>query len=176
MHDAGAGRHDLEVVERRLAPTQELVALAVAPVLELDVALQGVRACRTRRRSPSGRSPGRRGQRVHLAAGRRRARPRPRAWWPGRPRTGTPVKSCITTRAGVNGISMFRIGRGIPVGDRLDVFLGDVGAIFGARRRFSASTLRLQGGARFRGPRRGGRSHNCCPRRAACRGIQTNTD
>ena len=42
MHDAGARRHDLEVVERRLAPAQELVALAVALVLDLDVALEGV--------------------------------------------------------------------------------------------------------------------------------------
>ena len=36
--DAGAGRHDLEVVERGLAPAQEQVALAVALELELDVA------------------------------------------------------------------------------------------------------------------------------------------
>ena len=42
VHDAGARRHDLEVVERGLAPAQELVALAVALVLDLDVALEGV--------------------------------------------------------------------------------------------------------------------------------------
>ena len=41
--DAGAGRHDAEVVERRLAPAQERVALAVALVLELDVELEGAR-------------------------------------------------------------------------------------------------------------------------------------
>ena len=35
--DAGAGRHDAEIVERLLAPAQELVALAVALVFELDV-------------------------------------------------------------------------------------------------------------------------------------------
>ena len=55
VHDAGARRDDLELVEGGLAPAQELVALAVALVLDLDVALEGVRACRTRRRSPSGR-------------------------------------------------------------------------------------------------------------------------
>ena len=44
VHDAGAGRDDLELVERGLAPAQELVALAVALVLELDVALEGVGA------------------------------------------------------------------------------------------------------------------------------------
>ena len=42
VDDAGARRDDLEVVERGLAPAQELVALAVALVLDLDVALQGV--------------------------------------------------------------------------------------------------------------------------------------
>ena len=40
VHDAGAGRDDLEVVERALAPAQELVALVVALVLDLDVALE----------------------------------------------------------------------------------------------------------------------------------------
>ena len=42
VHDPGARRHDLEVVEGGLAPAQELVALGVALVLELDVALEGV--------------------------------------------------------------------------------------------------------------------------------------
>lgn len=41
--DAGAGRNDAEVLERLLAPLQEAVALAVALVLELDVAGKGVR-------------------------------------------------------------------------------------------------------------------------------------
>ena len=40
VDDAGAGRDDLEVVEGALAPAQELVALAVALVLDLDVALE----------------------------------------------------------------------------------------------------------------------------------------
>ena len=39
--DAGVRRHDAEVVERRLAPAQERVALAVALELELGVALEG---------------------------------------------------------------------------------------------------------------------------------------
>ena len=37
MADAGARRHDAEIVEGRLAPAQELVALAVALVFELDI-------------------------------------------------------------------------------------------------------------------------------------------
>jgi hypothetical protein len=43
VDDAGTGRDDLELVERGLAPAQELVPLLVAPVLELHVALEGVR-------------------------------------------------------------------------------------------------------------------------------------
>ena len=39
MADAGAGRHDAQSLERLLGPAEQGVALAVAPVLELDVAL-----------------------------------------------------------------------------------------------------------------------------------------
>ena len=42
VDDAGPRRDDLEVVERGLAPAQELVALAIALVLDLDVALERV--------------------------------------------------------------------------------------------------------------------------------------
>ncbi len=38
--DAGAGRHDAEVVEGVLAPLEELVALAVARIFQIDVGLE----------------------------------------------------------------------------------------------------------------------------------------
>ena len=41
--DAGAGRHDAEIVEGRLAPAQEPVALAVPLVFEVDVLGEGAR-------------------------------------------------------------------------------------------------------------------------------------
>ena len=41
--DAGAGRHDAEIVEGLLAPAQELVALAIALIFELDVLLEAER-------------------------------------------------------------------------------------------------------------------------------------
>ena len=44
MDDTGTRRNDLEVVEGRLAPAEELVALAVALVLDFDVALEGILA------------------------------------------------------------------------------------------------------------------------------------
>ena len=46
VHDAGAGRHHAQAVERLLAPAQELIALAVALVLELDVAPERHRLAR----------------------------------------------------------------------------------------------------------------------------------
>ena len=53
--DAGARRHHLEIVERLAAPLQELVALAVALIFELDVLLERAAECRTRRPSRYGR-------------------------------------------------------------------------------------------------------------------------
>src|SRR5699024_4458429 len=44
VHDAGARGYHLEVVESGLAPAQELVPLVVALVLDLHIALEGVRA------------------------------------------------------------------------------------------------------------------------------------
>ena len=43
MADAGAGRHDAEIVEGALAPLEKSVALAVAVVFEIDVGLEGLR-------------------------------------------------------------------------------------------------------------------------------------
>ena len=41
--DAGAGRHDLEIVERRRAPFEELVALGIALIFKLDILLERAR-------------------------------------------------------------------------------------------------------------------------------------
>ena len=43
MHDACARGHDLEVVEGRLAPPEKLVPLAIALILDLDIAFEGIR-------------------------------------------------------------------------------------------------------------------------------------
>ena len=43
MDDAGVGRNDPEVLERPLAPAEELVALAVALVIEIHVGRKGLR-------------------------------------------------------------------------------------------------------------------------------------
>ncbi len=44
VDDPGAGRDNLEVIEGRLPPTQELVALSVSPVFDVGVDLERVRA------------------------------------------------------------------------------------------------------------------------------------
>ena len=46
---------------------------------------------------------------------------------------GTPVKSCITTRAGENWISVSGSASGRPVGERLDLGGRDVRAVLGAQ-------------------------------------------
>ena len=40
MADAGAGRHDAEIVEGALAPFQEAIALAIALIFEIDIVLE----------------------------------------------------------------------------------------------------------------------------------------
>ena len=104
--DAGARRHDAEIVERHLAPAQELVALEVALVLELR---------RWRRRRSvlpkvstitewsMTRSTGTSGL-IFLGSP-------PSATMASRiaarsTTAGTPVKSCISTRAGRKAISL----------------------------------------------------------------------
>ena len=46
---------------------------------------------------------------------------------------GTPVKSCMITRAGVNWISVSGSASGVPAGERADVVGGDVRAVLGAQ-------------------------------------------
>ena len=43
VHDAGAWRHHLEIIERGLTPPQELIALPVPAILDLDIARERVR-------------------------------------------------------------------------------------------------------------------------------------
>ena len=130
VDDAGARGDDLEVVERALAPTEELVTLLVALVLDLDVLLEGVR-------STEGLDDDRvvddhlgRRQRVDLV------------------RVATEGRDCLAhggqvDNAGNTGEVLHDharrreldlgvgLGIGIPVGQGVDVRLGDVGAVLG---------------------------------------------
>ena len=136
------GGTTLKSSNARLAPAQELVALVVALVLELDVALERVRrAEQVGDHRVVDDQLGRR-QRVDLGRRRRRGRPSPRAWWPGRRRTGTPVKSCMTTRAGVNWISVSGSASG-PSAASARMWSAVMFAPSSVRSRFSSSIFRL---------------------------------
>ena len=132
MHDAGARRHHLEVVERALAPAQELVALAVALVLDLDVALERVGASEQvgDHRVVDHQVGGR--QRVDLlriaaevADGLAHGGEVDDARHAGEVLHDHPRRGELDLHA--------RVGRRVPLRDRLDVVLGDVGAVLGAQ-------------------------------------------
>ena len=88
VDDPHPRRNDPEVAEGALRPPKQGVALAVSPVLMLDVALVGAHPSRTRRPARSGRRRGRRAPADRHARGRRRAARRPSAAPPGRRRRG----------------------------------------------------------------------------------------
>ena len=119
--DAGARRHDAEIVERVLAPAQELVALAVALELDVDVLLQRVRRGEDVDHAPSGRSPDRPAPAGSPSAGSPPSRVMPSRIAARSTTAGTPVKSCIRMRAGLNGTSLVGLRRCQPAGDRLGV-------------------------------------------------------
>src|SRR6185437_14815675 len=132
VHDAGAGRHHLEVVERALTPAQELVALAVALVFDLDVALERVRGPEEvgDHRVVDDQVGGR--QRVDLVGISAEVADRlahggqvDDAGHPGEVLHDHPRGGELDLHA--------RVGRRIPVGDGLDVVLDDVGAVLGAQ-------------------------------------------
>ncbi len=132
VHDAGARRHHLEVVEGALTPAQELVALAVALVFDLDVALERVRCSEeVGDHRVVDDQVGRRqridlvGVAAQLADGLAHGGQVDDAGHPGEVLHDHPGGGELDLHA--------RVGRGIPVRDGLDVVLGDVGAVFGAQ-------------------------------------------
>ena len=108
MDDADARRHDLERVERLHPPLHELVALAVALELELHVEVERVLACRSSRSSPSGRRRGRPAPAARSSSGSCPCSAATLRIAARSTSSGTPVKSCSTTRATTNGISSMR--------------------------------------------------------------------
>jgi hypothetical protein len=104
MHDADAGRHDLEGVEGLLAPLEELVALACCAQTRARGFDSAPAACRRNRPAPSGPRRDRPARAARPSSGftellhgeRMAARSTS---------SGTPVKSCSTMRATVKGIS-----------------------------------------------------------------------
>ena len=132
MHDPGAGGHHLEVVESALAPTQELVALAVAFVLDLDVALERVGAAEQvgDHRVVDHQVGGSKWIDLfriaaQVADGLAHGGQVDDAGHPGEVLHDHPRRGELDFNA--------RVGRRIPVRDRFDVVLGDVGAVLRAQ-------------------------------------------
>ena len=132
MHDPGARRHHLEVVEGALTPAQELVALAVALVFDLDVALERVRCSEEvgDHRVVDDQVGGCQwidlvGVAAEVADGLAHGGQVDDAGHPGEVLHDHPGGGELDLHA--------RVGRRVPVRDRLDVLLGDVGAVLGAQ-------------------------------------------
>ncbi len=131
VHDAGAGRDDLEVVERALAPAQELVALAVALVLDLDVALEGLR--RTEDVGDHGVVDDHLGGRERVDLGRVAAEVGHRLTHRGEVDDARDAGEVLHDHARRRELDLLAgVGIRVPAGDRLDVVGGDVGAVLGA--------------------------------------------
>ncbi len=132
VHDAGARGYHLEVVERALTPAQELIALAVALVLDLHIALERVRGAEQIGDHRMIDHQIRRGQRVDLVripTQRGDRLPHSRqihdAGHPGEVLHDHPRRGELNLHT--------RISRGVPVRDGLDVIAGDIGAVLGAQ-------------------------------------------
>ena len=134
VHDAGARGDDLEVVERALAPAQELVALAVALVLDLDVALEGVGGAEDVGDDGVvddhlGRCEGVDPARVPAEVGHGLAHR-------GEVDDARHAGEVLHDHAGGRELDLLAgVGRGVPAGEGLDVGLGDVGPVLGAQQR-----------------------------------------
>ena len=123
------GGTTLEVVEGALPPAQELVALTVALVFDLDVALERVGRAEQVRDHRVVDHQVRRGQRVDLL--RVAAQFGDGLTHGGEVDDARHTGEVLHDDAGGRVLNFdARFGLGIPLGDRLDVVLGDVAAVF----------------------------------------------
>ena len=135
VHDAGARRHHLEVLEGALPPTQKLVALAVALVFDLDVALERVGAAeQVRDHRVIDHQVGRR-QRIDLLGVA--AQITDRLTHGGQVDDARHTGEVLHDHAGGRVLDLDAgLGRRVPVRNRLDVVLGDVAAVLVAQQVF----------------------------------------
>ena len=130
VHDADAGRHDLEGVERLHAPLEKLVALAVAREFQVQILF----ACESARAGEIHLH-----RVIHHEIHRHERLDDLRDSCPAAPRreriaarstsSGTPVKSCNTMRATTNGISSVRGSFGFQLASVADVGFGHLLAV-----------------------------------------------
>ena len=164
MTDAGPGRHDAQIGELALRPTQQRVALAVALHLELHVAAAGVgHAAAVHLHRVVDHQVDRHAGVDQLGSPPLRATAERSA---ARSTTqGTPVKSCSSTRAGHEGEFGAVGGCGVPIEQGQHILLllpppGRSGAAAFSRR------IRMLTARRQLAPRSRGREHPEEPRAA----------
>ena len=131
VDDAGAGWDHLEVVERALAPAQELVALTVALVLDLDVALERLR--RTEDVGDHGVVDHHLGGSERVDPRRVSAEVRHRLAHGGQVDDARHAGEVLHDHARRRELDLLvGVRLGVPAGQRLDVVGGDVLAVLGA--------------------------------------------
>ena len=127
MHDADAGRNDLERVERLHAPFEKLVALAVALEFHFQIFNASAEPAKsTCTEWSTTRSTGTSGSMILGFLPSRATAERIAAKSTS---SGTPVKSCNTMRATMKGISSVRFRIRFPIGQRAHVLFGDFFAV-----------------------------------------------
>ena len=170
MADAGAGRHDAEIAEGLLAPFQELVALLVALVFELDIAGEGQRRAELVDDDGMVDDEVDRHQRIDLLriAAERGHGVAHRGEVDHRRNAG----EILHQHAGraIGDLDAGRALVGQPAGDRLDAFLGDRAAVLVAQQVLEQhlhriGKLRRCRSARSSRPRSGCNRHIPRPRR-----------
>ena len=147
------GGHDLEVVEGALAPAQELVALAVALVLDLDVALEGLG--RAEDVGDHGVVDDHLGRRERVDLGGVAAELLHRLAHRGEVDHARHAGEVLHDHAGRGELDLLvGLGVGVPAGERLDVVVGDVRAVLGAQEVLEQDLEAVGQASRRRGRRR----------------------
>ncbi|MDR6099168.1 hypothetical protein QE454_002787 [Microbacterium sp. SORGH_AS454] len=133
VHDAGSRGDDLEVVEGRLTPAKELVPLAVALVLDLDVALEGVLA--TEQVGDDRVVDDHLGGRERIDLVRVAAEGGDGLAHGGEVDDAGHTGEVLHDHARRGELDLgVGLGRGVPRAERLDLLLGDVGAVLGTQK------------------------------------------
>ena len=172
VHDAGAGRDDLELVERGLAPAQELVALLVAAVLQLDVLREGVGGAELVGDHGVVDDQLGRGQRVDLR--RVAAELLDGLTHGGEVHDAGHAGEVLHDHAGRRELDLLaRLGLGVPAAERPDVVGGDVRAVLGAEQVLQQHLQAVRAGGRSPRPCPAGRSRTTRRPRAACCGRRS---
>ena len=141
VHDAGVGRHGAEILERRLAPAQERVALLIALEFEQRVQLEGVVGAVVIDLHGVIDDQIDRDQRIGLLG--IGAHFLERVAHGGEIDYAGHAGEILQDHAGRAEVDLARVGFGVPLGDVFDVGALDGGAVFEAQQVFEENLDRV---------------------------------